>query len=134
MPANVTELPRSGRHIQNVPSEDLSVVAARAARSSRRLFGAGIAVSLVWLGLSVWYIQAYLGWAFFGAMLPHEVAAVAAGVAVPLAFLWLILVFVRPNRELQHHTETLRRHLDLLTYPDGGGFVARTDRCVEPRQ
>jgi len=114
MPANVTELPRSGRHVQIAPSEDQAVGAEQ---FSRWLFGAGAGATVAWLGLSVWYVQAYLGWAFLGALLPHEVPALVAGVMVPLAFLWLILVFVRPRRELRHHTETLRRQLALLTYP-----------------
>ena len=50
-------------------------------------------------------------------MLPHEVAAVVAGTALPLAALWGVLLVLRPNRDLTYHTEALRRQLALLTFP-----------------
>ncbi len=61
MPANVTELPRSGRHLQARPGDDPLVVAAKEAKFLRRLVVGGTAASGVWIGLCVWYVHAYLG-------------------------------------------------------------------------
>ena len=117
MPANVTELPRSGRHVQAAPGEDPLVAAAAAVRFTRRLIIGGTAASTVWLSLAAWYVHAYLGWGLLAAILPYELAAFVAGVTMPLAFLWLVLVFMKPNRELRQHTDALRRQLALLTFP-----------------
>ena len=61
MAANVTELPRAGRHAAGSGREDPQAVAERAEKVQRRLLAAAAVLSLGWLGLCVWYIARYLG-------------------------------------------------------------------------
>ena len=53
----------------------------------------GVVATILWLLLCLWYIGNFFGWSTLGAMLPHELAAIIAGVAAPPALLWLVLVF-----------------------------------------
>ncbi len=117
MAANVTELPRAGRHAAGSGWEDPQAVAQRAEKVQRRLLAATTVLSLGWLGLCAWYIGTYLGWDLPSQMLPHELGALAAGMATPLVALWLVVAFARRGMEVRHHTEMLQRQLEMPTYP-----------------
>ncbi len=88
MTANVTELPRAGRHTEGPDIAEIKASQARAKRHSQRVTNAGIAVSIFWLLLCLIYIHTTLGWSFGSQMLAHELGALVAGMAAPLAFLW----------------------------------------------
>lgn len=49
----------------------------------RRPAGAALAITILWLIGCAWYISANIGWASFGAFLPHEIGAFCAGVFAP---------------------------------------------------
>ena len=117
MPANVTELPRSGRHAKGPDPAELEATSARATRIWRRLLAVGLGLSGAWIALSAYYVDTTLGWDFTALMLPHELGALFAGFATPLAFLWLAISYLRQDQEVRRHTEMLRRQLELLTYP-----------------
>ena len=40
-----------------------------------------------------------------------------AGFALPLAMLWAVISHFRRSHDVRWHTEMLRRHLDLRTFP-----------------
>ena len=117
MAANVTELPRAGRHAAGTNWEDSQVASLRADKVQRRLLVAASALSLAWLALCAWYISTYLGWDLPSQLLPHEFGALVAGMATPLIVLWLVVVFARRGLEVRQHTQMLRRQLEMLTYP-----------------
>src|SRR5262249_43643476 len=77
--------------------------------------GAAVA-SAVWLLVVAIYIQTQYGWDSVGQLLPHELGAGLAGIAAPLAFLWLVVAFVERGRELRRQVDLLGRQLDNLIY------------------
>ena len=79
--------------------------------------GLGALVTLLWLGLCGWYIGKYYGWQSFGAMLPHEVATVVAGIFAPPLLVWLVALFFARANTVQEETRELLRHLQAMTYP-----------------
>ena len=117
MSANVTELPRSGRHAEGPDIAEIKASQARARRQSQRITAAGISVSVFWAFLCLTYIHTTLGWSFGSQMLAHELGALVAGMASPLAFLWLAMAYFRRGYDVRDHTEALRRQLEMLTYP-----------------
>ena len=82
------------------------------------LFGVGGAVTAGWLAVAAWYVGRAVGWANIGFLLPHELAAMLAGVFAPLAFLWLFLLFALRAGEGRQETRELLHRLDELAYPD----------------
>ena len=117
MTANVTELPRAGRHTEGPDIAEIKASQARSKRHSQRITNAGIAVSIFWVLLCLIYIHSTLGWSFGSQMLAHELGALVAGMAAPLAFLWLAMAYFRRGYDVRDHTEALRRQLEMLTYP-----------------
>ena len=64
MATNVTELPRSGRHVQSTPIEDPVGVEARAARYTQKLIAVGTGISFAWILLCGWYVAKFLRMGF----------------------------------------------------------------------
>src|SRR5215510_10703980 len=77
--------------------------------------GAAVA-SAAWLLVVAIYIQTQYGWESVAQLLPHELGAGIAGVAAPLAFLWLVVAFVERGRELRRQVDLLGHQLDGLIY------------------
>ena len=117
MPANVTELPRAGRHTEGPDIAQIKASEARARRRAQRITAGGISATIFWLFLCLTYIQTTLGWSFATLMLAHELGAMLAGMTAPMAFLWLGLAYFRRGSEVRDHSEALRRQLEMLTYP-----------------
>ena len=117
MSANVTELPRAGRHSGGPDVVEIKASQARVKRRTQKVTAAGISVSVFWSFLCLTYIHTTLGWSFGSQMLAHELGAMVAGMTAPLAFLWLSMAYFRRGYDVRNHTEALRRQLDMLTYP-----------------
>ncbi|MEC8173403.1 MAG: hypothetical protein VX090_08480, partial [Pseudomonadota bacterium] len=117
MSANVTELPRAGRHTTGPDIAEIKAFEARARRKAQRITAGGISASVFWLLLCLTYIHTTLGWSFGSQMLAHELGAMVAGMTAPLAFLWLGLAYFRRGYDVREHSEALRRQLEMLTYP-----------------
>src|SRR5262245_18037111 len=77
---------------------------------------AAAAASVAWLAIVAFYIQTQYGWDSIAQLLPHELGAGIAGVAAPLAFLWLVVAFVERGRELRRQVDVLGHQLDGLIY------------------
>ena len=77
----------------------------------------GIAASVLWLWLAADYIGEQIGWDNLFFLLPHEIAIFVAGVFAPLAFLWLVLLYLAVGRRLAVTRDLLAARLDALTYP-----------------
>ena len=87
------------------------------ARLRFALLAAGGTTSIVWLGLCGFYIERMVGWNNLTELFPHELGAIFAGVATPLAFLWLFLSFLAQGAERQRQASALAQTLAELTYP-----------------
>jgi len=78
-----------------------------AIRLPRPIYLVGTGLTVLWL-LIVWiYVAGEVGWGnlFYG--LPHEIALFFAAVAVPVAFLWLVIGFIEVARRNRINRETL---------------------------
>ena len=64
MSANVTELPRAGRHTTGPDIAEIKAFEARARRKAQRITAGGISASVFWLLLCLTYIHTTLGWSF----------------------------------------------------------------------
>jgi len=84
------------------------------------LIGLGTVLSLGWLGLCAWYVDAELGWALPGTMLPHELGAVVAGAVTPLVLLWVALGYWVRGRDSLRHARQIERRLKEFLDPPGG--------------
>ena len=60
----------------------------------------GLAVSACWLTLVTIYINDEIGWDNLVLMLPHEIGFTLSGVFAPLAFVWLVLLYLGTRREV----------------------------------
>jgi hypothetical protein len=73
----------------------------------RPIYLVGAGLTALWL-LIVWiYVAAEVGWGNLFYSLPHEIALFFAAVAVPAAFLWLVIAFVEVARRNRINRETL---------------------------
>jgi hypothetical protein len=76
-------------------------------RLPRVIYLVGAGLTALWL-LTVWiYVAAEVGWGNLFYSLPHEIALFFAAVAVPAAFLWLVIAFVEVARRNRINRETL---------------------------
>lgn len=70
------------------------------------LFRFGIGVSVAWLAIGI-CLMAFVGnWS--GGIKPNEWGDVFAGMAAPMAFLWLVLGFIQQGQELKLSTDALK--------------------------
>lgn len=78
----------------------------------------GIAASAAWAIICMLYAQASLGWNNLFALLPHELGGFLAGVAAPIALLWMILAYAQRAADVRDITEPLQRQLDEIVQQD----------------
>ena len=67
----------------------------------------GGVLTLGWLGVCAWYITEYVGWGNINVFLPHELALSVAGTIAPLAFVWLLLLYVVRSFAIDDDTAAL---------------------------
>ncbi|MBT7526780.1 MAG: hypothetical protein HN658_05730, partial [Rhodospirillales bacterium] len=77
----------------------------------------GIVVTIAWCGTVGFYITTQIGWDALAFLLPHELGAFSAGVFAPLAFLWLMLVYLAGRARVTDVAVALEKRLDQLIYP-----------------
>ncbi|MEX2008876.1 MAG: hypothetical protein WEC41_01685, partial [Dongiaceae bacterium] len=74
-------------------------------------------VSALWLAVAAAYVEREIGWRAVLPLPPHEQAAIAAGVLLPLILLWLIVVVALRGQSVRRHLGELRDRLDQMTVP-----------------
>lgn len=67
----------------------------------------GLALTIVWLALTLAYIGAGVGWRAFLALPPSEIGSALEGFVSPLAFLWLVLGLFLQQSELGQNSRAL---------------------------
>ena len=77
----------------------------------------GAGISLLWILFCVSYINSSIGWTNLWHALPHEIGAFIAGVAAPLAFLWLMLLNMWRGMAIKRQSAALHELLLDLSYP-----------------
>ncbi|MCK5273549.1 MAG: hypothetical protein KAR37_02790, partial [Alphaproteobacteria bacterium] len=117
MSTNVTKLPRSGRQGAARGAAGLHEAIEAERRAQRRATMIAAGASIAWVLFALVFIASNGSEGELAGLTLPEIAMLIAGVATPLAVIWLIVLFVRRNADLREHTEMLRRQLDLLTYP-----------------
>ncbi len=75
-------------------------------------------LSVGWLFFTLYYAVDRIGVFEFFKLPLHEAAVLVLAIVVPIILIWLILAFIRRDRELRAHRLALEARLDLLTYPD----------------
>jgi hypothetical protein len=74
----------------------------------------GLALTALWLALTLAYIGAGMGWHAFLALPPSEIGSTLEGFVSPLAFLWLVLGLFMQQSELQQNSRALARQSEAL--------------------
>ena len=116
MSTNVTKLPRSERQgARGAGGLHEAIEAARRAQRRATVIASG--TSLAWVLIALVFIASNGSQGELAGLTLPEVAMLVAGIAAPLAVIWLVVIFVRRNSDLREHTDMLRQQLDLLTYP-----------------
>jgi hypothetical protein len=77
-----------------------------------RLFRFGVIASILWLVMGVAFLWVRGNWSV--ALKPNEWGDVFAGLAAPMAFLWLVLGFLQQGQELKLSTQALLLQVDEL--------------------
>ncbi|TDI25359.1 MAG: hypothetical protein E2P06_05020, partial [Acidobacteria bacterium] len=55
---------------------------------------AGGLLTLLWMGACARYVEGSIGWERLQSAPPHELALLVAGTTAPLAFVWLLLLYL----------------------------------------
>src|SRR5215207_1145604 len=84
---------------------------------SRAALIVGIVLTIIWLAACYWYVDTQFGWENLWFLLPDELAMAFAGIAVPLAFLWLTVAYFARTDETRHLALLLQHQLDKLSSP-----------------
>jgi hypothetical protein len=74
----------------------------------------GLALTALWLGLTLAYIGAGIGWRAFFALPPSEIGNTLEGFVSPLAFLWLVLGLFLQQSELGQNSRALTLQSEAL--------------------
>ena len=83
-----------------------------------RLLTIGATVlTLAWLSGAYLYVANDLGFDALATLLPHEVGGLFAGIATPVALLWIVAAVYERARIYQGEARALRWHLSRFTYP-----------------
>ncbi len=81
----------------------------------------GIAASVLWLGL-VAFSLAESGMPTLSgssSLIPWELAAFAAGVALPVALIWLVVAYLDRGKRFEREVDELRHLMRQMAYPSG---------------
>ena len=76
-----------------------------------------LAATAAWLWFSYQFVELNLGWNNLTALLPHELGGLAAGVATPVALLWVVVFSYQRGADIQHEAEALRWQMRQMIYP-----------------
>jgi hypothetical protein len=76
-------------------------------RLDRRIL-LGLALTALWIALTLAYVGASLGWRGFLALPPSEIGSALEGFVSPLAFLWLVLGLFLQQSELAQNSQALK--------------------------
>ena len=76
-----------------------------------------ILATIGWLAASASFVFENLGLADIAQLLPHELGGMAAGIATPIALIWIVVAFFEKTKIYQAESRALRWHLQQLTYP-----------------
>jgi len=68
----------------------------------------GLALTALWIALTLAYVGAGLGWRGLLALPPSEIGSALEGFVSPLAFLWLVLGLFLQQSELAQNSEALK--------------------------
>src|SRR5258708_4553858 len=79
----------------------------------------GLALTLIWTILVAGYIALRIGWGVLAQLTPGEQGGLLAGYAGVLAFLWVLLTFLKRDRQLAAHMASLETELHRLRDPLG---------------
>ena len=79
----------------------------------------GLLLTALWTILCAVYVAMRIGWAALAQMSPGEQGGLLAGYAGALAFLWVLLAFLRRDRQLAAHMASLEAELARLREPLG---------------
>jgi hypothetical protein len=74
----------------------------------------GLALTALWLALTLAYVGAGMGWRAFLALPPSEIGSTLEGFVSPLAFLWLVLGLFTQQSELQQNSRALALQSEAL--------------------
>lgn len=78
---------------------------------------AGVLASAVWIGLSLGYVQTYIGWSEILALQPHLLGGFLAGALAPLALLWMVLAYAQRGADVHMYADALRAELQAMIFP-----------------
>ena len=81
-------------------------MSATSRRLDRRIV-LGLALTALWLALTLVYVGAGVGWRAFLALPPGDIGSTLEGFVSPLAFLWLVLGLFMQQSELQQNSRAL---------------------------
>ncbi len=79
----------------------------------------GLLLTLIWTIIVAAYIGAEIGWRALAQLSPGEQGGLLAGYAGVLAFLWVLLTFLKRDRQLAAHMASLETELNRLRDPLG---------------
>jgi hypothetical protein len=74
----------------------------------------GLALTALWLTLTLAYVGAGIGWRAFLALPPSEIGSTLEGFVSPLAFLWLVLGLFLQQSELAQNSAALKLQSEAL--------------------
>lgn len=74
----------------------------------------GLALTALWLALTLAYVGAGIGWRAFLALPPSEIGSTLEGFVSPLAFLWLVLGLFLQQSELAQNSRALALQSEAL--------------------
>jgi len=89
-------------------------------RASWIALAIGASVTVFWLAACARYIENALGWPALLTLPPHDLGLLAAGATAPLAFVWLVLLYLVRGFTAGDDVRALRARIEALTYPAEG--------------
>ena len=81
----------------------------------------GLVLSGVWLAGFTYYVTSSVGWEQLMQLLPQEFGGFVSGAFLPLAMMWMFIVYLDRGAQLRSEASALHQHLQRLTYPDQAG-------------
>tara|TARA_R110000868_G_scaffold263531_13_gene522217 strand:+ start:564 stop:1205 length:642 start_codon:yes stop_codon:yes gene_type:complete len=66
-------------------------------------------ITLIWLGLGLFYLGAYIGWDRFFEQPLDSLGSFLEGAFAPLAFLWLVIGYFLQQKELSENTTAIQK-------------------------
>ncbi len=120
MNAKITKLPISKHSHVGPTSESLKNSERLANRESLIISVITSVISVAWLFACGIYANYNLASGWLSNMPVYQLGTVLMGAFSPLAFIWLIALYIRRNNDVRQHTDVLRRQFALLTYDAEG--------------